>query len=269
MTSPIGTDDPTNICPYLGMVENADSHANYATDAHRCYRLDNPTRIAAGHQETFCLGATHPNCPVYQGKGVSAGGGRGAAASSQKPAEPKAPTPPRAPKTTPRPAPERPLQPGSIGGRARGISMPVATIGLFALAVVVILLAFWISSIVGGDDDDGISPADAQRTSLAARTPTPGASTPTTRPGTPSATPNAATRTAQGTGTAAATGTVTGTPATGTPGANGNTYTVVAGDICGTIADKNNITVEQLRSLNPSIDAECTNLQLGQQLRVR
>jgi LysM repeat protein len=274
VTSPIGSEDPTNVCPYLGMIENADSHASYATDAHRCYRLDNPTRIAAGHQETFCLGANHPNCPVYQGKGASGGPARGAAAAgaaASRPAEPKAPPPPKTTRpATSRPAPERPLQTGSIGSRARGgLNMPVATVGLFALAVVVILLAFWISSIVGGDDDDrDISPADAQRTTLAARSATPGATTPSNR--TPSATPNQATRTAQAGATtpARATGTVAGT-VTGTPGSGANTYTVQSGDFCSTIAERNNITVDQLRQLNPTIDAGCTNLQVGQVLRIR
>ena len=45
------------VCPYLGLADDADSHATYATEAHRCYRLTNPTRIATPHQENYCLGA--------------------------------------------------------------------------------------------------------------------------------------------------------------------------------------------------------------------
>ena len=65
-----GDEDFGAVCPYLGLADDADSHATYATEAHRCYRLPNPTRIATGHQETYCLGANHVSCPVYLGEGV-------------------------------------------------------------------------------------------------------------------------------------------------------------------------------------------------------
>jgi len=70
------------ICPYLGLTDDSDSHATYATEAHRCYRLPNPTRIAAGHQETYCLGNNHVSCPVYQGEGIPRPSGAGRAAGA-------------------------------------------------------------------------------------------------------------------------------------------------------------------------------------------
>ena len=60
------------VCAYLGLVDDGDLHATYATDAHRCYRLPNPTRIASQHQESFCLTADHTSCPIFQGEGVEA-----------------------------------------------------------------------------------------------------------------------------------------------------------------------------------------------------
>ena len=51
MSYPTADDEMSGVCPYLGLADDADSHATYATEAHRCYRLDNPTRIAANHQQ--------------------------------------------------------------------------------------------------------------------------------------------------------------------------------------------------------------------------
>ena len=118
--------------------------------------------------------------------------------------------------------------------------MKTMTIGLFALAAVIAVLAFVITSISGGDDDGGLTPAEQRSTQTAqAKTPTVARTTPgTTTPGTPGTTAS---------GTARAT-------ASGTPGAGGRTYTVKSGDTCGAIAAANNTTVEEIRRLNPSID---------------
>ncbi|KIK60804.1 carbohydrate-binding module family 50 protein [Collybiopsis luxurians FD-317 M1] len=43
-------------------------------------------------------------------------------------------------------------------------------------------------------------------------------------------------------------------------------YTVASGDICQTIAQRLGISVDDLKGCNPSIDANCTNLQIGQSL---
>ncbi|KAJ3843541.1 hypothetical protein EV361DRAFT_948213 [Lentinula raphanica] len=52
----------------------------------------------------------------------------------------------------------------------------------------------------------------------------------------------------------------------GTPSVCSDEYTVESGDICITIANKYNITVAQLESANPEIDAFCDNLQVGEVL---
>ena len=46
----------------------------------------------------------------------------------------------------------------------------------------------------------------------------------------------------------------------------GNTYTVKSGDTCIAIAKSSGITVAALKAANPSINAGCTNLQVGQVL---
>ena len=58
--------------------------------------------------------------------------------------------------------------------------------------------------------------------------------------------------------------------ASGTPtpsGASGRTHTVAAGDTCADIAASFGVSVEALISAN-GLDADCTNLQLGQVLRI-
>lgn len=287
-------EDFSAVCPYLGLADDADSHATYATEAHRCYRLPNPTRIAPPHQETYCLGANHVTCPVYLGEGVpkttpaagaAAAGAAGVAAGAAASRVQDEPQTVRGPQPGQRPASRRPFEsgaapkpprrqsPGSLSPRPRagGVSMPVATIGLFALAVVVIALAFAINSIVGGGDDSNkLSPSDVTGTQVALK------ATQTARAGgapTQAATTQAATTQTPGAGqTPGQTRTPgTGTPASGTttPGAGGATYTVKAGDLCGTIASNNGITLQQLLTANQMTEDDCTRLQVGQVLKLR
>lgn len=270
------------VCPYLGLADDADSHATYATEAHRCYRLANPTRIAAPHQESYCLGANHVTCPVYLGEGVPG-------AEQRAPRQQAAVPPPAAPtvrgpkpgarqpfgagKATagaaagggaPRP-PRRQPNAGTLGPRPRagGVSMPVATIGLFALAVVVIVLAFAIQQMVGDSGGDGQTPADAVATRDALnRTRTAqaggGDTTPTT-PTTPTTqTPD--TRT-PGNGTPP-----NRTPSPGATSGTGTKYTVQEGDSCFAIAVANDITLQELLDANNLTEDDCTRLNVGDEL---
>lgn len=276
MTFPADQEDLSAVCPYLGLADDADSHATYATEAHRCYRLENPTRIATGHQETYCLGANHVTCPVYRGEGVGATTRSApvAAAQAEPPGRNRPPSEPRPRSASPfggkranggdgegrSPALNRPRAAGTLGPRPRsgGISLPAATIGLFALALVVIVLAFLINRASDGGDDN-LSAAD--------RTATQQAATQTAQAGGGGQTP--------GTGNTPGTGTATGqtpagtaTPATNTPAGGGeSTYTVVSGDLCGTIASEHDLTLDEFLDLNPGID--CNNLQIDQVVNVR
>lgn len=149
--------------------------------------------------------------------------------------------------------------------------MPVATIGLFALALVVVGLAIAINQLVGDSGGGSQAPADAvatkdalNRTQTAqaggnGQTPT----TPTTQtPGT-GQTPGTAT-----TGTPATTATGTRTPGTGTPSTGNKTYTVKSGDFCSTIAEANGITLDALLKANNMTEADCATLQIGQVLKL-
>jgi LysM repeat protein len=141
--------------------------------------------------------------------------------------------------------------------------MPVATIGLFALALVVVGLAFAIQQLVGGDGDDDISPADSVATAAAlnrTRTAQAGGGE-TQQPQTQTTQAPNGTRT-PGTGTPPA---GSRTPGTGTP-ASGNTYTVKQGDICGTIASDHGITLAQLLDANDMTEDDCLTLAVGQRL---
>ena len=258
MSSTAESDVMDGICPHLGLADDAESHATYATEAHRCYRLDRPTKIASSHQERFCLSAEFEGCPIFRGEGI---GATTAPAPATRPRQQTAQLDrPRGANTAARPAAERPVRPGSLGPRPRpgGMSMKTMTIGLFALAAVIAVLAFAILRISGGDDDAGLTPAQVGATQTAvAKTPTVVRTTSgaTTAPGTP--------------GTPGPTVSGTARPTTsGTAGAGGRTYKVKSGDNCGTIAADNKTTVEEIRRLNPSINAECTNLNVDQEIKL-
>jgi len=273
---PAGTEEFASVCPFLGLADDADSHATYATDAHRCYNLQNPTRIATNHQETYCLGANHVTCPVFQGQGIAAAGkgapaapaaaaaagaaATGAAAASRSPFQRTPPATQDAPAGRPAGRTDRPLRsPGALSPRPRagGISLPVATIGLFALAAIVIGLAFWIQSIVGDDDNGSLSPADTLATNQANasrtaqgggnRTTTPTAGSPTT-PANGSRTPGASAT---------------------TPAGGGQVYTIKSGDSCYGIAEQFDIDIDDfLAANNFTLENQCQDLQPGQNVRI-
>lgn len=274
------------VCPYLGLADDADSHATYPTEAHRCYRLPNPTRIATPHQETYCLGANHVSCPVYLGEGVPKATPAPAAAPVAAIRPESETTTVRGPRQgdtqqqrafgggqAPAPRQRRPQAAAPVGPRPRrgGVSMPVATIALFALAIIVIALAFAIQQLVGGGGDDTLSPADVTGTNVANRQtatakaggsqPTQPASSTTPAPG------GSQTAAPGGSATVARTGTAQATAPGGTPGAK--TYTVKSGDNCGTIAAQFGVTADALIAANqPAVNADCTNLSENQVLKI-
>ena len=274
MTLQSGQDEFGAVCPYLGLADDADSHATYATEAHRCYRLPNPTRIATGHQETYCLGANHVSCPVYLGEGVPgvAAAAAGAALPTRTPPqrEPQgrggAPARPRSavPQGNDRPQ-RRPSDAGTVGPRPRagGVSMPVATVGLFVLAIVVIALAFAVNQLVGGDGGTKVSPADTVGTQTAQKKIAAGGGGQQTPPAgqtTPAA--------SQTPGTGLTPGGSTTPAASPTTGTGAKTYTVVSGDTCGAIAIEKGITLQQLLDANKITEADCSKLAVGQVLKL-
>jgi LysM repeat protein len=143
--------------------------------------------------------------------------------------------------------------------------MPVATIGLFALAVVVIGLAFAIQQLVGDSGGDSQAPADAVATRDALnRTRTAqaggGATTPTTST---TQTPGN-----QTTGTPAnrTTTPTTRTPSPGATNGTGTKYTVKDGDSCFAIAIAHDITLQELLDANDLTEDDCTRLNVGDEL---
>ncbi len=271
MSFPSDTPETSNVCPHLGLADDADSHATYATEAHRCFRLANPTRIAVGHQDSFCLMANHAQCPVFQGEGVEA---TTAPATGTPPPleapEPQAPTwqsgtdeppaadagappPPEAPPAAAAAPPRKPS--GSVGGgrSGGGLSMPAATIGLFALAIVVVIVAFFINQQLGGDGGT-ISPAEVLETQTAQ----------TAEAGGPTATEPGDIATATSPANIATATTSPEEPtATETPSGSQN-YEVQSGDTLGAIATRFGTTVEALVAANNLADSNA--IFVGQQL---
>ena len=272
--------EAATICPYLGLVDDADSHATYSTDAHRCYRLPNPTRVATPHQESFCLTVEHPTCPIYQGEGVAAttqtaavaaaaesstseGGGEDEASTTGPDWGKTEPTPPASSSPLTTPGGSGSSRPPRAPRRRRegdgAMSMPAATIALFALAIVVVIVAFFINRQLG-DDNGGISPADSLATQSALRTETAARSTPTpaqptpAQPTEPSAQP---TTTAVPTQPSAEATTASG---------GGNVHLVVSGDTCGAIAGANGVTLQAFLDANNMTEDDCLSIQPGQEL---
>ncbi|GAB4546402.1 MAG: hypothetical protein Fur002_21450 [Anaerolineales bacterium] len=56
---------PTNVCPFLGLQDDPDSHQAYASEANYCYRGANPQPIRITHQGKYCLEAAHAHCAVF------------------------------------------------------------------------------------------------------------------------------------------------------------------------------------------------------------
>lgn len=280
-----GQDEFGAVCPYLGLADDADSHATYATEAHRCYRLPNPTRIAQNHQESYCLGANHVHCPVYLGEGVpgaapqrtAAAATTGALAGSppgraQRPQPPQPQGTVRGPNAREAMAPQRQRQapaggqrpvkrpnPGMIGPKPRGggVSMPVATIGLFALALVVVGLAFWINNSVGSGKN-GDTPQVAQF-----QTQTALANAAKTQPAQTQQPANSATASAQATSQ-----NKTPTGSATAPANGAKSVTVKSGDTCFGIASANNVPLDAFLQANNMTEADCGNLKVGQVLKL-
>ena len=266
MSSTADSDVNDAVCPHIGLLDDAESHATYATDEHRCYRLDRPTRVAPNHQERYCLGSQYTTCPIFQGEGIGATLAASAAPTvatsspaSSGPSLERPSSGPRLDRPGARPgrSPSAERATGSLSSSPRprpgGLPLPALTIALFVGAAVIIGLAFLIQRVVGGDDDGTPAGPGVTQTSTVQGNTTP-APTGTQSPGA-AQTPNGA-----------ATGTAT--PGAGTPTAGGGTYVVQSGDTCGAIASEFNITFEELRQLNPEIDADCTNLQVDQEIKV-
>ena len=56
---------------------------------------------------------------------------------------------------------------------------------------------------------------------------------------------------------------------TPTPQRQNNTYTVLSGDTCADIATKFSISLDDLKKNNRSINAECSNLKIGDVIRIQ
>lgn len=55
-------EQPTNVCPHLGLVGDSSAHRLFATASHRCYFGSKPERITRDHQIAFCLSEEHVDC---------------------------------------------------------------------------------------------------------------------------------------------------------------------------------------------------------------
>ena len=57
------------ICPFLGIKEEASTPYKYPSHANRCYNVTSPERIILVHQEKFCLSESYRECEVFNSSG--------------------------------------------------------------------------------------------------------------------------------------------------------------------------------------------------------
>lgn len=272
MTYPGDDADFESVCEYLGLIDDADSHATYATEAHRCYRLERPTKIASTHQDAYCLGPNHETCPVYLGQGVAQTTRTASPPPRQQEGDPEPAGAVQGPGgAAPAPSPQRPQRPprdpGALGPRPRpgGISMPAATIGLLGLAVVVVGLAFLVQQILGGDSDS-MMPGDnlaTQEALTSAQTATAEAGGSTFDDGGDEPAPGNGDAAPPDEGDDAAPPEDDGAPADEGP----TTHVVEPGDTCFALADRYGSTVEEIIEVN-GLNAECSNLGVGEEITI-
>ncbi|MXW26504.1 MAG: LysM peptidoglycan-binding domain-containing protein [Dehalococcoidia bacterium] len=258
--------EAAGVCAYLGLVDDSDLHATYATDAHRCYRLPNPTRIATQHQEQFCLTADHPSCPIYQGEGVEATTQATPPPSAEAGTEPEEATEEGEFEPAPSSRPTSFATAASrwtSGGLRRPVlegemSMRAATASLFVLAAVVVAIAFVVNRQLGDDDVSVIAPATEEPT--AAATPAPTTAQPTATP-VPTEAP---------TPTPPPTPAPTEPPATPAPteAPVATTYEIQPGDTCSGIAVAHEVTLQELLDANGLTEEDCLTIQPGQELTI-
>ena len=270
------SEETTAVCPFVGLADDRDSHANYSTAAHRCYRLPEPTRIAAHYQESYCLTVQHPSCAVFQGEGVEATAPKDEPTGESE--EPEAETieeevviqanlessyteesPPTKEETYEVPEPTGSRTFGGGGDLFRNLrfpkgqrnTTPTAAVALGALAVVIILLAILITRLITDNDNENeIIPAEIVATQ-AATTPEP-TPEPTQAATTPEPTPEPTSEP-----TPEPTPEPTVAPAM-------NEYEVKAGDTCLQIAIDNNVNLTPLLDANNLTEEDCTTIQIGQ-----
>ena len=53
-------------CPYVGLHDDAQSLAAFASTMNYCYRLKEPKAIKLEYQQQFCLSPAHQRCLVFQ-----------------------------------------------------------------------------------------------------------------------------------------------------------------------------------------------------------
>ena len=56
---------PSQICPYLGLIEDSRSRFSFPDEAHRCFAANRTTAISLEHQTTFCFDERYPTCPLF------------------------------------------------------------------------------------------------------------------------------------------------------------------------------------------------------------
>lgn len=57
--------DSKRICPYLGLLDDANTRFSYPGKSHRCHVTGGVTNVSIEHQSEYCLAPIHPTCPRF------------------------------------------------------------------------------------------------------------------------------------------------------------------------------------------------------------
>ena len=55
----------SSICPYLGLIDDAETNATFPYEGNGCHRVKPPVLISLTYQQASCLSPAHTNCPGF------------------------------------------------------------------------------------------------------------------------------------------------------------------------------------------------------------
>lgn len=141
--------ESTQICPFLGLVDDRESRFSYPEAGHRCFSTDRETEITLEHQAAYCFSARYGTCSRFVD-----------------------------PKTMPAPAAARPAS--AAGRPVQRQGSPWLLIAGIVAGLIVVLAAFYYfgqSLFQQGPADNPTAPVAAAPTATPSPSPTPEAPT--------------------------------------------------------------------------------------------
>ncbi|RJQ40342.1 MAG: hypothetical protein C4545_08845 [Anaerolineaceae bacterium] len=58
-------------CPYLGLIDDQNTHMSFPSDLNCCHRAKPIEAIQIEHQQAFCLNKNHKKCSIFNGNNIA------------------------------------------------------------------------------------------------------------------------------------------------------------------------------------------------------